>query len=251
MKNSVFAMYFIVVLSLLLVSCRAPEEDMNVAAEKNSDSSETGASSEIQAENNDTNAKKESTVQIPEVEHTANEPREYVINHTDFDTVDQLIAFNINPTLLNTGSPDSTAQLLSEHQNGTILSRGFIYIPVVTDDEYQIANIIQDTESIGFVYESISAVSLEVRWASQTDIIFHYFEDREAADKDWAALAKRFGEPDKDNYIYAPAQRVMLRRLDDTCYVYLYMRSDIPEYQHMRSWCEVQKVNINTDHVTE
>ncbi|MBQ7336905.1 MAG: hypothetical protein IJW40_00460, partial [Clostridia bacterium] len=187
----------------------------------------------------------------PETENTTTEQQAYVINYTIFDNIDQLIAFNKNPALLNAGSPESTANLLSMHQKGTVLSRDYIYIPTKSDEAYRISGIIQDTGGIGFVYEPTADIAFEERMDGEIDIIFYYTKDSEIVDRDWTQLVNRYGESDEKDYIHVPSQRFMFRRLDDTCYMYLHLRSGIPDYQNMRSWCEVQKVNVNPDAVTE
>jgi hypothetical protein len=179
----------------------------------------------------------------------------YCINKSFyFDTIDQLIAFNKNPDLLRTGNADYTTQLLAEHRAGNILSKDYIYIPVIADVSDYIANasyaliaIEQSPSRIEFVYQSESAASELDQFYSEIRIgISWYTQDVTEMIEEQCGAKK-----DENGYILDSDKHYLHRQLEENCFLYVFAPHYPAILDFMTRFADVQKINVNSTAVIE
>ena len=248
MKYTICAVFLILV--ALLVSCQAPDaleeslqHDGPIADASNASEDETQAPSER------SDLEENSNAQEQETEFS-------VLKSTFFDTVEELIAFNQNPSLLDTGNSDQTAWLLAEHKAGTVLSQEHIYIPeiadvsdYIVDADYFLVAIEQTPREISFVYRLKSAPTELDQANSQIRInITWYPNDCNSTE----AIESQFGvKKDENGYIFCPDDHVLFLQLEENCYVYVFAPNYPAVFDFLARFTNVQKVNINPNAVTE
>ena len=170
-----------------------------------------------------------------------------IINSTDLTTIDQLIVFNKNPSLLNSGSENGTAHILAEHRAGTILSRDYIYVPSAVFDGYELWQITQTPIQIAFTYHLSSAEDLDEMLNSMLGIYFNYsdVESLETYEREYGV------DRDADGFLYIPSERRIYYQVEENCVISVYSRGIQYDYQAMCALCDVQKVNVTPTAVTE
>ena len=233
MKHAVYALLLILI--ILLVSCQT-------APTAGADNFDT-ATPEL--------SHSDPTVTPKQDPDSSFEPGEALpITHVEFETVDQLIAFNQNPTAY--GANPYALQALKE---GHTLHRDYNYIPVMPDvsdyytdgRSYELYGIAQWPSSIEFVYRSTSAKTEEDALLSEVRISINWYADNQKED-----LEKQFGvEQDQDGYIFVSEQHRMLRRLEDTCYLEVYMPNYPALYEFMQKFCTAEKIAIDSANIPQ
>ena len=179
----------------------------------------------------------------------------YCINKSFyFDTIDQLIAFNKNPDLLRTGNADYTTQLLAEHRAGNILSKDYIYIPVIADvsdyiknASYALIAIEQSPSQIEFVYQSESAASELDQYHSEIRIGISWFTQDVTEMIEEQCGAKK----DENGYILDSDKHYLHRQLEENCFLYVFAPHYPAILDFMTRFANVQKVNVNATAVNE
>jgi len=179
----------------------------------------------------------------------------YFINKSFyFDTIDELVAFNKNPDLLRTGNADYTTQLLAEHRAGKILSKDYIYIPVIADVSDYIGNasfaliaIEQSPSQIEFVYQSESAASELDQLHSEIRIGISWFTQDVTEMIEEQCGAKK----DENGYILDSNKHYLHRQLEENCFLYVFAPHYPAILDFMTRFANVQKVNVNATAVNE
>ena len=169
------------------------------------------------------------------------------ITGTQFGSVEQLILYNQNPFLLNTGDATLNEQILNIHQSGSILSRDAIYIPTMPLDEYVLSSITQHPNNISFCYVLEKAETYEERIATRITVYIEYTEEDVMPARETQFDVVR----DADGYLYAPENRYICYQVDSDCYVSVNGTEGTNDYDTMRAFCQVQSVNVHSDAVTE
>ncbi|MBQ7339050.1 MAG: hypothetical protein IJW40_11450 [Clostridia bacterium] len=252
MKNKIFILCMM--LLAFLVSCQSPVtndtssfedrlendrlfEDMeNIPIEESKETLEQGSKEEI---------KSDSTA-IPE---------NYIIVSTFFDSIDQLVAFNKNPSLLNTGNANETEYLLNLHRQGTVFSKDYIYVPVIPDvsDYYAdgsffyLCGIEQSPTTIMFVYRLSTAMTDVEQINSEIRIHITWYEEDNTT-----VLEQQFDtKKDENGYIFNSSSHLLFRQLDEYCYLNVQAPNYPAYFDFLQLFTHVQKVNVNPDAVTE
>ncbi|MBQ8718979.1 MAG: hypothetical protein IJY66_06915, partial [Clostridia bacterium] len=179
----------------------------------------------------------------------------YFINKSIyFDTIDQLIAFNKNPDLLRMGSADQTAQFLADHRAGNILSKDYIYIPVIADvsdyiknASYALIAIKQSPSQIEFVYQSESAASELDQLYSEIRIGISWFTQDVTEMIEEQCGAKK----DENGYILDSNKHYLHRQLEENCFLYVFAPHYPAILDFMTRFANVQKVNVNSTAINE
>lgn len=169
-----------------------------------------------------------------------------------FETIDELIAFNKNPSLLNTGNSDQTAWLLAEHKAGTILSKDYIYIPEIADvsdyilnESYFLYGIEQSPREIRFIYRSATASTELEQVKSQIDISIMW-----TAEDNTEMLEHQYGaKKDENGYIFNPDKHFLFRQLEENCYLCVFAPNYPAVFDFLTRFTNVQKVNVNPNAV--
>ena len=167
-----------------------------------------------------------------------------------------MIAFNKNPSLLNTGNPDQTAWLLAEHEAGTILSKDYIYVPEIADvsdyivnGDYFLVSIAQTPVEISFVYQLKSAAT-ELDQVKSEIRIYLWWDPNDC--KSTEVIEHQFGsKQDEDGYIFCPDEHRLFRQLEENCYLHVFAPNYPAVFDFLARFTNVQKVNVNPNAVTE
>ena len=252
MKNKILILCMM--LLAFLISCQAPlpndtssfadspgndrllEDVENIPIEESKDNLEQGSNEEIKNDSETT-------------------PEQFIIVSTFFDSIDQLVAFNKNPSLLNTGNANETEYLLNLHGQGTVLSRDFIYVPVIPDLSEYYANgafiylygIEQSPTTITFVYRLSTAITDIEQINSEIRIHITWYKGDNTT-----VLEQQFDtKKDENGYIFIPSSHLLFRQLDECCYLYVQAPHYPALFDFMQLFTHVQEVNVNPDTVTE
>jgi hypothetical protein len=250
MKNKLIVLC--VALFALLISCQAPLNDLPASSEKGQYFQYTE-----QLEDSvdiSTNESSESSSSNEPESTTMTESDFSIITSTIFESIEQLIAFNKNPSLLNTGDQSETNYLLNLHREGTILSRDYIYIPVVPNvsDYYQegfyyLYYIQQTPMQISFVYR-LSTAATEIEASdSEIHITIMWFTRDNTENLEKQSGAKK----DENGYIFDATDHDLIHQLEETCFMSVRAPFYRADYDFLQLFCNVKKVNVNPNTVTE